>query len=242
MVDSPVIEEFQIQTERIKLLLHEDVWAPTAFARLFAHLLDSAIRPGQHVLEIGVGSGVLAIFAGLKGATVVGTDINPAALDLCAQNWELNRLCQSGQRLLESNLFDALESEDTGSFDVLWCNAPTFPGQVARPENRIHYEQAGDDGRHVVDSIISGGGQYLKPGGTMFTVVTSKQGWNKTEELMNRFWSHWEVAIDEDLVLADHYFPFIDYWLKREQADGEQRIYKKDGRWHQRLRLLAARR
>ena len=237
-------ESYTIEQETIRLHMHEQVWAPTDFAHLFAQLLTDAVEPDHNVLEIGVGSGVLAVYAGLKGATVVGTDINPHAPDLCSRNWNLNGLDPAKGRFLQSDLFDALTEEDERAFDVLWCNAPTFPGQVSDRVNRqtrVEYEQAGDDGREIVDSVIRSSSPFLKPGGTMITVVTSKQGWQATETLMNRHWSDWEVAMENELLLAAHYFPFIDYWLEREREDGEQRIYKKGGNWYQRLLLLKAR-
>lgn len=46
---------------------------------------------GAHVLDLGTGSGVLAIAAVRRGAAhVVATDIDPAALDACVRNAEVN--------------------------------------------------------------------------------------------------------------------------------------------------------
>lgn len=243
MVKTLEIEHYQIAGETIRLQMHEHVWAPTDFAHLFAEHLTSIIDPGHHALEIGVGSGILSVFAGLKGASLVGTDINPHTPDLCERNWALNGLDRERSRFLQSDLFTALTAEDVGAFDVVWCNAPTFPGHVEDRVNRrtrVEYEQAGDDGREIVDSIIKNSKRFLKPGGTMLTVVTSKQGWRATEALLEACWNEWTVAHEKELVLADHYFPFIEYWLDRERQDGEQRIYQKNGQWYQRLLLLKA--
>jgi len=52
----------------IAIGLHPLVWAPTSFARSFAPHLAQLIEPGDRVLELGIGSGVLSILAAKLGA------------------------------------------------------------------------------------------------------------------------------------------------------------------------------
>lgn len=53
-----------------------------ALEALWAEPLD-----GAHVLDVGTGSGVLAIAAARRGAAqIIGIDIDPVALEVCAQN------------------------------------------------------------------------------------------------------------------------------------------------------------
>lgn len=54
--------------------------------RLVLTVLDRVIRPGDHVLDLGTGSGVLAIAAARLGATVDAVDIDPAAAPAVAAN------------------------------------------------------------------------------------------------------------------------------------------------------------
>ena len=219
---------------------HEMVWMPTEFALIFGSILDESIQSGMQVLEIGVGSGVLAILAGLKGAHATGLDIQPDAPALSNRNWVLNKLHPSQCHFEHSDIFSAL-TESSGPFDFIWSNAPTFPNvppNRVRRESRNAYEWAGQDGREVLDAMILNSQSWLKPGGKMLTVSTSKQSQRTTAKLMDDNWGEWRLVVSKDIPLAEHYAPYIDYWLEREKADGEARIFKKNGEWHQTLYFI----
>lgn len=54
-------------------------------------LLDDAVRPGQRVLDVGAGSGILAVAAALLGAReVLALEGDPLAADALAENVERN--------------------------------------------------------------------------------------------------------------------------------------------------------
>lgn len=55
--------------------------------RLVLAILEDRLRPGDEVLDVGTGSGVLAVAAALLGArSAVGIDIDPAAVDVTLAN------------------------------------------------------------------------------------------------------------------------------------------------------------
>ena len=59
--------------------------------QLCLELLEEALRPGDLVLDLGCGSGVLAIAALVLGASrAVGVDIDPKAADAAQENAALN--------------------------------------------------------------------------------------------------------------------------------------------------------
>lgn len=61
--------------------------------RLCVAALEQIVQPGDHVLDVGTGSGVLSIVAAKLGAaTVVATDIDPIAVKSARENIALNHI------------------------------------------------------------------------------------------------------------------------------------------------------
>ncbi|MCA1469785.1 methyltransferase domain-containing protein [Bradyrhizobium sp. IC3195] len=75
-----------------------DMWASFAPTAAFttpvaAHLVDFAqVKPGETVLDVGTGTGVVAITAARAGASVTGLDLTPALLDVARENAQIARL------------------------------------------------------------------------------------------------------------------------------------------------------
>ncbi len=69
-------------------------------------LLEDAVKPGDKVIDVGCGSGILAIGAAKLGAgSVLAIDIDPTAVKVASENVTLNHL--DGQvRTMEGNLLD----------------------------------------------------------------------------------------------------------------------------------------
>jgi ubiquinone/menaquinone biosynthesis C-methylase UbiE len=57
--------------------------------------LTSHVKPGDHVLDVGCGTGALSLRAAKKGARVKAIDINPAMLDIARRKAEEAGLSQS---------------------------------------------------------------------------------------------------------------------------------------------------
>ncbi len=73
-------------------------------------LLEEVVQPGQRVIDVGTGSGILAIGAALLGARdVLATDIDPTAVRVARENVEHNHL-EGTVTTLEGNLLDAVDA------------------------------------------------------------------------------------------------------------------------------------
>lgn len=116
----------------IPIIVLPDVFNPVLFHT--GRMLAEAVRreldrrgPGseQTVLDLGTGSGVGAVFAGLKGARVVAVDVNPQAIRCARLNAQLHHL-EDRIDVREGDLFEPVEGE---RFDLVLFNPPLYHGQ-----------------------------------------------------------------------------------------------------------------
>lgn len=119
----------------------------TQFLPMAGQLVDrAAVSPEDHVLDIGCGTGIVAITAARRGADVTGLDLTPSMLDLARENAEVAGVDEITWR--EGNA-TALPF-DADRFDVVLSNLGHMyadPPQtaadelirVARPGGRIGF-------------------------------------------------------------------------------------------------------
>lgn len=78
---------------------------------------------GKRLLELGAGSGALALVMARQGALVTAVDISPTAIDAITSNSLANNL---SLEVLPSDLFSALAGR---TFDWILVNPPYYPAQ-----------------------------------------------------------------------------------------------------------------
>jgi ribosomal protein L11 methyltransferase len=93
--------------------------------RLCLRWLDATLRPGASVLDYGCGSGILAIAAAKLGASrVVGSDIDPQALQAARANSEANAVRAD---------YTQPDSLRAGTWDVVLANILSNPLTLLAP-------------------------------------------------------------------------------------------------------------
>ncbi|HEY8505231.1 MAG TPA: peptide chain release factor N(5)-glutamine methyltransferase [Gemmataceae bacterium] len=137
-------------------------------------------RPGARVLDVGTGSGCIAVsIAHQAGAAdVTATDVSPAALEVARANAARHGL--GGRiRFLEGDLFGPVPRE---RFDLIVSNPPyiaedEFPLLAA--EVREHDPRqalaGGLDGLSVLRPLIAQAPEHLTPGGHLLVEIGYKQ-------------------------------------------------------------------
>ncbi|MBV1940265.1 HemK2/MTQ2 family protein methyltransferase [Streptomyces sp. BV286] len=160
------------------------VYAPQADTFLLARALyREGPGPGMDVLDLGTGTGTLAICAARKGARVTAVDIAWRAV-LTAR---LNAL-RSRQRLTVHR-GDLLEPVRDRSFDIVLSNppyVPTPPSESSRGRGPERAWNAGLDGRTVLDRICAEAPRVLRPGGVLLLAQSGLSGTQETLERLER--------------------------------------------------------
>jgi release factor glutamine methyltransferase len=108
-------------------VFHPKLFLSTRF--MIRHLRGHSLA-GKTLLEIGAGSGAVALVAAKLGAQVTATDISAIAVEAIQQNAAANGLAI---QVVHSDLFEDLPRQ---TFDFVAVNPPYYPGN---PQNEAEY-------------------------------------------------------------------------------------------------------
>lgn len=161
----------------IGLMALSGVYRPQADTGLLAEALaHEDIGPHTEVLEIGTGTGMLALNAASRGARVTAVDVSRAAVTTARLNAWRHRL---PLRVLHGDF----EARTAGRrFDLVVTNPPYVPAPGDRLPSRGPERawDAGPDGRRILDRICAGAPALLHPGGVLLLVHSGLCGADET--------------------------------------------------------------
>ncbi|MFJ9028531.1 HemK2/MTQ2 family protein methyltransferase [Streptomyces sp. NPDC102274] len=148
-----------------------------------SHLLMRAIRregvgPGMDVLDLGTGTGVLALGAARLGARVTAIDVSRRAV-LCAR---VNAALSRRRVVVCRRDLSAIASSFGGRYDVVISNppyVPTPPAGLLR-SGAARAWNGGHDGRALVDQVCACAANALRPRGVLLMVHSGLCGTETT--------------------------------------------------------------
>jgi methylase of polypeptide subunit release factors len=161
----------QIRTGTLELEIAPGVYSPPRSSVDLANLLD--VQPGERVLELGCGSGLLSIAAAQLGASrVVATDLDPQALQAARENAIRNGVGHSIE-IRAGIWYEALDDRSACSgprehFDIIIATPPQTPGP--RP---FGPKYGGRDGAKHLQSIVRRAPDFLQPSGRLWIMAIS---------------------------------------------------------------------
>ena len=154
----------------------DDVYPPSDDSILLIESLN--VRPGERILEIGCGSGVVSIHCAKNGCTVTAVDINPSAVECTRENAQLNDVTID---VRESDLFADVKER----FDTIVFNLPYLPvideGELAKAWS------GGEDGMGPLPRLLDEAKDHLFDDGRVVVVVSSLMDRNKLNALLSEY-------------------------------------------------------
>ena len=176
----------------------DNVYVPAEDSYMLADNL--LIKEGQSVLEIGTGSGIVAMYASKLTDRITVTDINFDACQLAEKNFRDNGI--ENIEILFGNLFEPVK---TRKFDVILFNTPYLPteeGEVI--EDTINYAfDGGLNGRKVIDLFLNEVGNHLNEGGIVQLIQSSLSDNEKTLDMLDELGFIAEIADSEHFFFED---------------------------------------
>ncbi|MFC1511624.1 methyltransferase [Candidatus Latescibacterota bacterium] len=137
-----ITENYTVNCEGLKLTVLPGVYAPQFFTdtQWFAKVVPKIVGNGS-LLEIGTGTGIIAIKCAMNGARVVATDVNPIAVESAKLN---NTIHEVSIDVREGDVYAPIEDDEKFDY-VFWahpfnnCDKP-LTDMLLRSGFDFHYE------------------------------------------------------------------------------------------------------
>jgi methylase of polypeptide subunit release factors len=161
--------------------------------------------PQRHygrVLDLGTGCGIQALH--LDADTIVGTDLNPRALDLARITLGLSGVAAD---LRLGSLYEPVPGE---RFDLILTNPPYVLSPPS--DDRLVYREAGFTGDDLMREVVSRAADHLADGGLLVVLGNWPDGVRPWRERV----AEWLPAGCDALVLQREFldaYEYVELWL-----------------------------
>jgi release factor glutamine methyltransferase len=225
-------ETHVIGGHRIVLNFRDDVGPASAYSLLLAENIP--VLTGKTAVDLGTGSGILAIVASLQGAaTVYLLDTYDKAISLALENGKRNGV---GDRLIHLPIGAAMLPLPAGKkVDVILSNPAQLPLPQQDRENSPFY--AGPDGRSMIDALIVEAPMKLNPSGHLLMTHNSLANLNKSLTMLRSVGLQPRILAERSIPFR----PFIDRaWLDKLGGEAKDLYSVRNGIAHETLYVVDA--
>lgn len=166
-----------MEIEQLKAKIESKRGVPAPGKDTLTFLNGVTNESGNEVLDLGTGSGLIAIYFALKGRKVTASDINKDALKVAGENAEKLNLKIN---FVQSDLFDKLNNK----FDLILFNPPMGNASGSKlldyvksfiPKNKLTLKLASfffkSERKSLLKRFITSGLLHLNKSGKIITII-----------------------------------------------------------------------
>jgi len=155
-----------LEYKGIKIIQREGYYRFTSDSVLLSNLAD--IRKGSKVLDMGTGSGIIAILIAVKKdvSKVIGIEIQDVMADMAERSVQFNNLSDKIE-IIKSDIKDAPGYFGHGSFDYVVVNPPYGKPDSGEISGVEHIDISKKELKITLEEIIESASKVLKYGGKM---------------------------------------------------------------------------
>lgn len=166
-----------------EFIIYPNVFSPKYFKDTEFFAKEIPVNRGDEVLEIGCGTGIVSIFASLKGANkVVAIDINPSAVKNAKENIELHNLSDKIE-VREGSVYSPLKKGE--KFDLIFWNTPFAYSETIKPT--VLEKAVIDVDYKFTKEFISKAKIYLKDNGRLIIGFSTTLGhFDELEKILEK--------------------------------------------------------
>ncbi len=204
----------QIEHKGTKISTCKHVYEPSEDTFLLMDSLEYLnIKPTDNILEIGTGTGIIALHAAKHAKQVTATDINPYALKCAKKNANLNNI--NNIEIIKSNLFANISKK----YNIILFNPPYLPQEKSETSGDIIdcAWNGGESGRETTDKFLNLAPLYLKETGQILILDSSKSKYKKTLDTLKKkgftvkIVKHTNLFFEELVVIHARKCNYINY-------------------------------
>ena len=174
--------ETQKSTKRgfIREKVHNSVYKPREDSYLILDQIRKYAR--GNVLDMGTGTGILAINASSKADFVYGTDINQKAINYAKKSSEGIK----NIKFIKSDLFNYFK-KNPETFDLIIFNPPYLPEEKYEPKESALATTGGKKGYELLNKFLKQSSKYLKPDGKILILFSTLTNTKKVHEIIEDY-------------------------------------------------------
>lgn len=175
----------------LRLTVPPGVFHPGVFfsTPIFVSFLQNIDFQEKNVLDVGTGSGLLALFAARRGGSVTALDIHPLAVETARRNATANGL---SLRTVESDLLDALPSQP--AFELVLINPPYYP---QTPRTAAEHAFFAGEGLEYFEKLFTQLPSRLRPGARVWMMLSEDCDLSRIQVLAVQGGFSWAIVFQQ---------------------------------------------